>query len=156
MSMYWAGYYGSGLVLTGDEITDFLSNYDEIHHTDFLNDTEDLWDGEIGLFWSDNSNCVFYPAHIDPDMCEGMRLIPYYHRGTTNKGPSFQEYSFSDEECLVLFSDYDLDGPDAFVNKPYESYEAFVQEFKNKAAKYLPEDFDWDSHIGRFTYACFA
>ena len=32
----------------------------------------------------------------------------------------------------------------------------FVSEFKNKLEAFLPEDFDWDAHIGIYSYACYA
>nr|WP_317439871.1 hypothetical protein [uncultured Enterocloster sp.] len=49
-----------------------------------------------------------------------------------------------------------MDGFDTFNEKPYASYEALRQEFKDKLERYLPDDFDWDAHIGRFRYAAYA
>ena len=56
----------------------------------------------------------------------------------------------------MAFSDKSFDGPEVFSKKPYDSYEAFVEEFKRKFEKYLPSDFDWDAHLGRFNYAAYA
>ena len=53
-------------------------------------------------------------------------------------------------------NDRDLDGPMSFVRKPYDSYEDFVDEFRRKMGQYLPEDFDWDAHIGRFNYSAYC
>lgn len=43
-----------------------------------------------------------------------------------------------------------------FEKKAYESYEEFVAEFKRKMENYLPKDFNWDAHIGKYNYACYA
>lgn len=60
------------------------------------------------------------------------------------------------DRCYVSWSKKDMTGPRAFDEKPYESYEAFVNEFKEKWAAYLPEDFNWDAHLGYMSYACYA
>lgn len=56
-------------------------------------------------------------------------------------------------EGYFFTSERELDSPEAFEERPYISYEEFLQEFKGKMAVYLPEDFDWDSYIGRSSYA---
>lgn len=60
------------------------------------------------------------------------------------------------KRLYVIFADKDMDGFDTFNEKPYASYEALRQEFKDKLERYLPDDFDWDAHIGRFRYAAYA
>nr|WP_302168356.1 hypothetical protein [uncultured Schaedlerella sp.] len=56
--------------------------------------------------------------------------------------------------CYFFHSEHELDAPEAFDERPYNSYEEFKQEFKDKMAAYLPDDFGWDAHIGRFNYTC--
>ena len=38
----------------------------------------------------------------------------------------------------------------------YKYTEEIVKEFKEKLAAYVPDDFDWESHIGFFQCASFA
>lgn len=49
-------------------------------------------------------------------------------------------------------------GPSVFMGKghTYHSYEEIREEFQLKLKAYLPKDFDWDSHIGVFSYASYA
>lgn len=54
--------------------------------------------------------------------------------------------------AFVLWSDRLLDGPSSFTEMPYKSYGEFVQEFKDKIGSYVPEDFDWDAHLGRIVF----
>ncbi len=44
----------------------------------------------------------------------------------------------------------------AFDEKPYASYQDFVQEFRDKVGSYLPEDFDWNVHLGYLSYAAWG
>lgn len=44
----------------------------------------------------------------------------------------------------------------AFDEKPYASYQNFIQEFKDKVGGYLQEDFNWNAHLGNLTYAAYA
>ena len=99
------------------------------------------------------------------DIYDGMRFMPYRVNGKFNvpyiiageeksENPEFVNWiDLRSETSYMVFSDRDLDGPMSFVRKPYDSYEDFVGEFRSKMGQYLPEDFDWDAHIGRFNYS---
>ncbi len=60
------------------------------------------------------------------------------------------------ETSYMFYSDYTLDSVEVFEKRPYHSYQEFRQEFQDKMAAYLPDDFDWDAHIGTFSYAHYA
>lgn len=61
-----------------------------------------------------------------------------------------------DENVYVIFADKEMSNLEAFSKRPYSSYSALVKEFKGKLRCYLPRDFDWDGHIGNFSYAAYA
>lgn len=102
------------------------------------------------------------------DIYDGMRFMPYRVNGKFNvpyitageeksKNPEFVDWiDLRSETSYMVFCDRDLDGPMSFVKKPYDSYEDFVDEFRRKMGQYLPEDFDWDAHIGRFNYSAYC
>ena len=104
----------------------------------------------------------------DDDIYDGMRFMPYRVNGKFNvpyvivgeeksKNPEFVDWiDLRSETSYMVFCDRDLDGPMSFVKKPYDSYEDFVNEFRRKMGQYLPEDFDWDEHIGRFNYSAYC
>ena len=104
----------------------------------------------------------------DDDIYDGMRFMPYRVNGKSNvpyvivgeersKNPEFVDWiDLRSETSYMVFCDRDLDGPMSFVRRPYDSYEDFVDEFRRKMGQYLPEDFDWDAHIGRFNYSAYC
>ena len=149
--------------------------------TDFDDDSETLCEdalNEYGYITSEyvgedielkNQELRFGIARISPDDCDGMRFSPYYYNGKPNTyyvydsngkryiNQDYQEFrTYRADTSYMAFSDKSFDGPEAFSKKPYASYEAFVEEFKRKFEKYLPADFDWDAHLGRFNYAAYA
>lgn len=104
---------------------------------------------------------------ISPDDSDGMSFQPYYTNGKANiycadengenTNPDYVDFiDLRGETTYMFYSDRSLDSVKAFERRPYNSYEEFKQEFKDKMATYLPDDFDWDAHIGRFNYACYA
>ena len=104
----------------------------------------------------------------DDDIYDGMRFMPYRVNGKFNvpyvivgeeksKNPEFVDWiDLRSETSYMVFCDRDLDGPMSFVRRPYDSYEDFVDEFRRKMGQYLPEDFDWDAHLGRFNYSAYC
>ena len=111
---------------------------------------------------------VFSSVWVSPDFADGMWFETY--RTKTDK-PNIifldwkrqirnQDYispeNLRDDVSYMFYSDKDFDGPSVFDERPYNSYEEFVQEFKDKLEAYLPADFDWNAHIGRFNYAANA
>lgn len=111
---------------------------------------------------------VFSSVWVSPDFADGMWFETYRAKtGKPNKtfldwkrqiwNPDYiKPESLRDDVSYMFYSDKSFDGPSVFDERPYNSYEEFVQEFKDKLEAYLPADFDWDAHIGRFNYAANA
>lgn len=180
---YWAGYAGSALVLTDREFDSMMEKYRTLnpaHAASVEDEYEDIHDcdradlirgtfagqdlGSRGPDKPGNADLYFQPVKIPTDTCEGGTLTPFYHDGGKNL-PVFDDegglvrepaYTVYTDDVWAFFSDRALDGVGAFDEKPYPSYQAFVDEFKAKLGAYLPGDFDWDAHLGRFSYACYA
>lgn len=159
MSSYWAAYHGQGLALTAQEFHDFLKNYkgkckdektlEQIRYV--MDGEEDI--SEVDFIASDGSK--FNIVCADDNFTNGFRLTPYVINGEPNKEWDMNE-DFPRSDVYIISANKAIDGMDCFVERAYKSYEEFVGEFKNKLAQCLPEDFDWDSHIGIFSYACYT
>lgn len=157
---YWAGYSGQGLCLDEKEFYAFLEKYKEkVPKTDSsIPQIRDFEDGEEDVqgikFLSGNKNERFGFFCTNDDCCEGFRLFNYRINGKKNE--RYQSADMPDNNVYVLPCDHSLDGMSCFEKMPYKDYEAFVQEFIDKMEAYLPDDFDWDAHIGIYSYACYA
>lgn len=140
MSMANYPEYGFGLVLTGDEITDFIrhfvrstlaklnrapSDLMEIHLTGLDNDPEFLVDN-----YGADMNVRFYG-----DCREGKRF-----QSLDNKVDL--EY----EDMLAFWAEKQ---PDA-IKAVYDGIDEVVEEFKSRIGEFLPKGFDYEAHIGYF------
>lgn len=175
MSSFYEAYYGSALVLDQDEFDELIDTYQNKIIRRLKQSLIDDFDGlvldEDGLlseypfikskFQDEDPNTIleeesnsqiFDIIEISSDNCDGMFLIPYYNNGKLNWEPNSGK-SFHGKTVYVIFSDNQLDSPLTFLAKPYESYDDFINEFKDKLANYLPSDFDWDAHVGSFSYS---
>lgn len=157
MGSYWAGYSGQGLCLSRKEFEEFLENYKtKCPDKAALARIKEFEEGDITLSEVDfiaPKGVRFNMFCADEDSTEGFRLIPYRIGGKPNAGQKANsEIPFND--VYVLPADRAIDGIACFTRKAYNHYTDFCNEFKDKMYKYLPYNFDWDSHIGRFTYAC--
>ena len=104
----------------------------------------------------------------DDDIYDGMRFMPYrvndkfnvphnMKNGAETENPEFVDWiDLRAETSYMIFCEIPLDGPMSFVKRPYASYEDFVNEFRHKMERYLPKDFDWDAHLGRFNYSAYC
>ena len=56
---------------------------------------------------------------------------------------------------VIILAQYAFEGPYYFSdgNKKYGKPEDVICEFKCKIGKYLPEDFNWNSHVGEIRFA---
>lgn len=160
MSSYWAGYAGQGLCLTDGEFREFLDNYKAMStNKKSLKQVEEYEDScgnvsEITFRNGKNEKFSFFMA--DDGCCEGFRLIPYRIGGKPNTGYR-PNLDMPDANIFILNADHQLDGMKAFnPKKVYPSYKAFRTEFERKLGEYMPDDFDWDAHIGIYSYACYA
>lgn len=165
MSSYWAGYSGTALVLRENEFSGFLEKYKELHKETLtaIEENEEsvreypfLCSCSIG---KENVNIkYFYIVDVLQGECDGMCLYPYIvdYRKNSPESPVNPGISLRSENVYVVFADHQLDSVDTFFHRPYESYNALVQEFKDKLEKYLPANFNWDLHTGHFSYAAYA
>lgn len=160
MSSYWAGCSGQGLILDKKEFSKFLEAYEQIagKNDKAVKQLGEYAEGDIGIeevkFTKPGTDETFEFSVADDGCCEGFRLWPYRIDGKTNKKGHAADIPMVN--IYFLNAERQLDGMNCFDEQPYPSYDAFVQEFKDKLSAYLPENFDWDAHIGLYSYACFA
>lgn len=169
MSSYWCGYYGTALVLKADEYEAFLNRYAKENNInpEELNDELDTYGvREYQFKKSSRKNesleeeNVFSIIDILEDDCDGMRLFPFFVNGKENTEENFGYdivmHELQHYNLYVVFSDKNFHSPNVFKKPAYTSYNALLNEFKDKMKTYLPNDFDWDQHIGSFSYAAYA
>lgn len=164
MSSYWAAYYGVALVLNEQEYIDMSNRFGEIS-PDYLENGDLLEEGDDIIFKNSARKTVKI-TQILADNCDGMCLIPFVQEdgdpnifvaGGENEPPlrTVEAIDMRGDNCYVLFADKDMLGPGVFLDT-YHSYEELKKEFQEKLQEFLPENFDWDRHIGSFSYACYA
>lgn len=178
MSSYYAAYHGSALVLNEYEFDMFIENYKQLVVSKLNGELVDDFNGMISgegyqireylfirskdldkdpndILVNGSQEMIFEILDISPDNCDGMLLCPYLYDGKLHwDADNYRGYR--GKSIYVIFSDYQLDSPHTFLQMPYNSYNDFVNEFKDKLNAYLPNDFDWDKHIGSFSYCCYA
>lgn len=181
MASYWSGYKGTGMVLTQPEFDKMLEVYMEKnpeqsditktidnYGCDITKFTMSKYAGEsMPKLQDDNKydNKITYIEQILKDKPDRFIFKPFYksddtinmNHETSNGCWIIAEYhhTISDSGadcCYVLSSNKDMLSPKIFEEKPYESYQDFIQEFKDKLESYLPSDFDWNAHLGIFSY----
>lgn len=159
MSSYWAAYHGQGLVLTQNEFNRFLENYrSKTVCEKSLSMIRDFEDWEVDLEEIDfrsPSGELFNLFCVPDDHADGFYFVPYRIQGKPNERWENNK-NIPRNNVYVLGSDKEIAGMHCFEEKAYDSYESFVDEFKRKMAHYLPDDFDWDAHVGIYSYACLA
>lgn len=88
-------------------------------------------------------------------------FIPFFVNGKLNvfiqgnrKWPGKKNVSrdYTSENCYVCFADRNMFGTDLFA-KPYHSYAELLIENQEKFGEFFPDTFDWDSHIGNFSFS---
>ena len=178
MSQFWTGYHGTGLILSQAEFIEMLEKYvrENIKRGNKVYDLEEInayvHDGEAEFdvdeydFIRSEGNGNFYVSEYTSDTYEGFFFSPFFVDGKENislseAGEEYREFvdqeiDIEDEPVYFIFADKDLNSPKVFAEKPYDSYEGFKAEFKSKMGDYLPDDFDWDAHLGNFRVAAFA
>lgn len=165
MSSYWAAYYGDALVLTGDEFENFVDKYAEVNGIPRNTIFDDETIEEYAFCKSEDLNKTFHIAPVLKDNCDGMHLIPFKYNGEDNvyvldENGKIKQFIHSkilrDKDCYAIFSERNRYGIKAFSEPPYHSYEELKHEFQNILQDYLPNNFDWDDHIGNFSYAAYA
>lgn len=117
--------YGFGLVLTVDEIEDFVNRLDAKINAGMNGDPQLLVDN-LG----DDYGAKFYG-----DDMEGKHF--YNHDGTVD---------LEEDDMLAFWAKHQ---PNA-IKAAYDDIEAVEEEFRLKLGEFLPEDFDYKAHIGYF------
>lgn len=100
---------------------------------------------------------IFTPADSEamsfaPYFCNEKPNLPCYNANNREEYVDRDYFceELSSEKCYIAFADRGFNDAYVFERKPYASYKEFVQEFKDKFEKYLPNGFDWDAHLGNF------
>lgn len=120
--------------------------------------------------YQDCADKVFDLTELCNDDIDGFTFWPFFRKdGRMNVAEEKPDGDWEDAEmyhpmwegegidrCYVIFSMKDFTSPRVFERPAYSSYEEFVQEFKDQVEAYLPEDFDWNAHLGVISYACYA
>lgn len=161
MSNYWAGYHGTVLLLSDNEFHVFLETYSKMHCKGEgleLMDPATLFDEEpLGEheFKCSSGHGTFNVTPLAEDETDGRTFVPFKLPNKAWNRGSESRHSRSGD-LYAVFSNHSLGGPSCWNNPSYPTYESLVDEFKSKVEAYLPEDFDWDAHIGDLSYAAFA
>ena len=92
---------------------------------------------QISLYEDEMSGGIFYPFECD-ERC-------------------------GEDDCFELYGDYygifftdKSTLPQEIFKGTYSSMDEIIDEFKEKLEDYLPEDFNWKTHIGFIQYAIYA
>ena len=96
-----------------------------------------------------NRNLRFPIVEVKPTRRNPITFLPYK---INNQSTDFYEHYHIYEKRYIAFCDTDIDGCELCCYKTDASYDNFVAEFKRKFKNYLPDDFDWESHLGRVNW----
>ena len=178
---YWAGYHGDALVLNEEEFEAFCECYVLVNGLVPFSDDADEMEERVtdyvrGMFDNEPIREYSWKCAVDKqktfqivdvlvDECDGMVLEPFLCDGHINQN-GFDEqgnltilwksHHLRCNNCYVVFADKNRCNGKAFFEPPYTSYGDFKQEFVGKLKDYLPDDFNWDIHLGHFRYAAYA
>lgn len=174
MSEYWAGFYTRkkelNFVLRENEFIDFLVVYQKLNN---LTGVLEEFDAEtIDEYWfvcSDHageytdvddipSGHAFCVTEFPTEESDHMLFIPYASNGRRNlhlmgQAPNldYAEYRMEDEKVYVIHLARNADNPALFASEePHALYYQLLDGLKRKLDRYLPDNFDWDTHIGCF------
>lgn len=172
MSSYWGAVYGTALVLSEEEFSAFLEKYSQKNQISIESivekineDLNDLSEYEF-IRSTPYKKEPFNVTYVTTDKCDGMRLTPYWVNGHPNvwneEHPEWHKDFISKDlrahNVYAIFTDkLTFKTMNLFGEAPaYSSYEDILTEFMDMLYSYMPEDFDWDAHIGAFHYAEYA
>lgn len=65
-------------------------------------------------------------------------------------------YHDVDDDSEIMYTKFSTLSIDLLKAKHYTSTDDIVNEFKDAIGAYLPDDFDWEKHVGVFTCAAYA
>lgn len=154
-------YCGDALVLNEEEFTSFCKNYSEVNGVP----SETIFDDELVREYefceSENPSATFNVLDILGEHHDEVHLVPFVIDGEPNvqirnaDGKITRNkvvFNFQGKDCYIITAKRDRYSMDSFGESPYNSYDELKHEFQNLLMDYLPGDFDWDRHIGLFSY----
>ena len=181
MSGYWSAASGTALILHKEEVSDFFTRYlletyrkngvtDE--DLDFINSTISDYGSDFHFLRStyrqslledfrslescvdertaaEHTKELFDCVEYCEEECSGGVLYPF-------KKPASGKFVDVEDGSCIIYTDKSTRPQDLLGNDGYKSTEEIVKEFKEKLAAYVPDNFDWESHIGFFQCAVFA
>lgn len=181
MSGYWSATSGTVLIFSKEEVKDFFTRYLlETYRKDGVTD-EDI--DSIDCMISDygSSFCFLRSAYRQRLLEDFHSLESCVNERTAveHKKELFDCVEYREEECsggmlypfkkpalgkfvdvkdgsYIIYTDRATRPQDLLGADGYKSTEEIVKEFKEKLAAYVPDGFDWESHIGFFQCATFA
>jgi hypothetical protein len=172
MSEYWGACYGTALVLREEEFFTFFHRYAEICHP-LLDNThkeqlQDILAGKRSLDGFKFLKSASLPKMLkesggtdpnQPGLSFSIEEIPLdYADGMAFLALDSDEEddSLRFETCYVAWSSKGTGLSDVLKGESYSCEQELVDEYKEKFASFLPEDFAWRSHIGEFSCAMYA
>lgn len=87
------------------------------------------------------SGGIFYPIDTSDNEKFNGHKVPYHD---------------VDNDSEILYTKFSTIFMDLLTTKHYTSVNDIVNEFKDAVGSYLPDDFDWEKHIGEFMCAAYA
>lgn len=115
-------------------------------------------DDEV-IYLENSSGIELEIERVIPDTMDYAMFKPFMVNGKPNAPASEDEDNwrpvtkdYISEGCFVCFADRNMTDVDLFLN-PYRSYAELVAENLEKFGEYFPDDFDWDAHIGNFSFS---
>ena len=184
MSNYWAGYTGLAIMLEKEEITNFFKRYlSKTFYKDSDNiPVEKLQDliseysaSEIGFVKSkyvnenpfttleesivdvdfDRSNAekLFTIMPWDNDQYDGALFIPMEKDERCGEDNCF---TFRESDAILIWATKSIMPWEILNGNSYKSNDEIIDDFKDRLSAYLPDDFNWKTHIGFIEYAAYA
>ena len=165
MSSHWAATHGIALVLSYKEMDEIVESYCQKYPNTELaqkkQDEEDFFSlYEDDLFELENG-IMFSVTDVNADYADGMYFIPFKCQdGSFNtldkcETDDYVSYAWREPGVYALFSEHAWIRQKLYPN-PYPTYEDLVRNSKSKLIGLVPDDFSWDAHIGRFSYATYG
>ena len=186
MSSYWAAESGLALLLEKEETTNFLKQYlsktfykdaepNELSANAIFDLIGEYSAEEFGFVKSkyaddnpfkslnesildedfDKSNIhkLFNITIWNEDQYDGALFVPMEKDERCGKDKCF---TFRKNDAIIIWSDKSMMPWEILNGNSYKSTDEIIEEFKEKLAVYLPDDFNWKSHIGFIEFAVFA
>lgn len=179
MSSYYTNYFGHifelKLILRENEFHDFLKRYEELNGINGIEkEINTYYEDAIDEYCFIQSDCAgeyiedddvpprhtFRIMEFPIEESKDMVFIPYMSNGKRNMywtewviNLDYVQYKMGAEAVYLIGSDKIVNNLVIYDGENRRFYYMeLLDEFKRKMERYLPDDFDWDKHIGRLVY----